>query len=62
MNSKEIYSIIISKCQNLDFILKKKFLCNFQWKEIYTLPSKVTVNAYLRQFQYKITNYNTLLE
>ena len=37
--------------------MKKKFpLFNFKWKDIYTLPRKVTINANLRSFQYKISN------
>ena len=36
---------------------KKKFaLYNLQWKDIYTLSCKVTINAYLRPFQYKMLN------
>ena len=35
---------------------KKIHLYNFQWKDIYTLPHKVTINANLRSFQYKILN------
>ena len=60
MNSKEIYYIIISPKVNIPIsrmYFKNKFpLYNFQWKEIYTLPLKVTINAYLRSFQYKIPN------
>ena len=51
MNSKEIYSIIISSRVNIPtsrIYFENKFpLCNFQWKEIYTLLLKVTINAYL---------------
>ena len=60
MNSKEIYSIIISSKVNMQTsrsCFEKKFpLYNFQWKDIYTLPRKVTINAYIRSFQYKILN------
>ena len=59
MNSKEIYSIMISSkviYQRVEFIQKKIHLYNFPWKDIYTLPSKVTTNAYIRLFQYKILN------
>ena len=59
MNSKEIYSIMISSkviYQRVEFIQKKIYLYNFPWKDIYTLPSKVTTNAYIRLFQYKILN------
>ena len=58
MNSKEIYSVIILFQVNTPTsrtYFEKKFpLYNFQWKDIYTLPRKVTINAYLRSFQYKI--------
>ena len=60
MNSKEIYSIIISSKVNIPtprtYFEKKFSLFNFQYKDIYTLPRKVTMNAYLRSFQYKILN------
>ena len=60
MNSKEIYSIIISSKVNVPtsrIYFENKFpLYNFQWKEVYTLPHKVTIDAYLRSFQYKIPN------
>ena len=60
MNSKEIYSIVISSKVNITtskICFQKKFpLYSFQWKDIYTVPRKVTVNAYLRSFQYKILN------
>ena len=52
MKSKEIYSIIISSKINVPtsriYFGNKFSLNNFQWKEIYTLPRKVTINAYLR--------------
>ena len=56
---KFILSLYHSKLiyQHLEFILKKKItLYNFQLKDIYILPRKVTINAYLRSFQYKILN------
>ena len=60
INSKEIYSIIISSKVNIPIsriYFEKKFpLYNFQWKDIYTLPRKVTINAYFRSFQYKMLN------
>ena len=60
MNSKEIYSINISSKVNIltsrSYFEKKFPLYNFHWKNIYTLPRKVTINAYLRSFQYKILN------
>ena len=60
MNSKEIYSIIISSEVNIPtsrtYFEKKIPLYNFQWKDIYTLPRKVRINACLRSFQYKILN------
>ena len=52
MNSKEIYSIIISSKVNIPtsrIYFENKFpLYNFQWKEIYTLLPKVNITAYLR--------------
>ena len=49
MNFKEVYSIIISSKVNIPTprtYFEKKFpLYNFQWKDIYTLPCKVTINA-----------------
>ena len=49
MNSKEIYSFIISSKVNIPtsrIYFEKKFpLANFQWEDIYTLPGKVTKNA-----------------
>ena len=60
INYKEIYFIIISSKVNIPtsrIYFESKFpFYNFQWKEIYTLPRKVTINAYLRSFQYKILN------
>ena len=60
MNSKEIYSINISFKVNIltsrTYFEKTFPFYNFQWKDIYTLPRKVTINAYLRSFQYKILN------
>ena len=60
LNSTEIYSIIISSKVNIltsrTYFEKKFPLYNFQWKDIYTLQRKVTINAYLRSFQYKILN------
>ena len=58
MNSKKIYSIIISpNISTSRTYFEKKFpFYNFQWKDIYTLPHKVTINAYLRPFHYKILN------
>ena len=51
MNSKEIYSIIISSKVNITtsrtYFEKKIPLYNFQWKDICTLPRKVTINPYL---------------
>ena len=49
MNSKEIYSFIISTKVNIPtsrIYFEKKFpLYNFQWEDIYTLPGKVTKNT-----------------
>ena len=53
---KKIYSIIMSSTTSRTYFEKKIPLYNFQWKDIYTLPRKVTINAYLRSFQYKILN------
>ena len=35
---------------------KKCPLYNFQWKDIYKLPCKVTINAFSRSFWYQILN------
>ena len=60
MNSKDIYSIIISSKVNIitsKIYFEKKFpLYNFQWKDIYALLRKITINAYLRSFQHNILN------
>ena len=60
MSSKEIYSIIISSKVNIptsQIHFEKIFpLCNFQWKDHYTLPHKVTINSYLGYFQCKVLN------
>ena len=61
MNSKEIHAfIIISSKVNIptsQICFEKKIpVCNFQLKGIYTLPRKVTINAYLRSLQYKLLN------
>ena len=60
MNSKEIYSITISSKVNMPtsrtYFEKKFRLYNFQWKDIDTLPRKVTINAYVRSFHSKILN------
>ena len=60
MNSKEIYSTIISPKVNIPtsrIYFEKKFpFYNFQWKDIYKLPRKVTINAYLSSFRYNVTN------
>ena len=59
-NSKEIYSIIISFKVNIPtsriYFEKIFHFYDFQWKDIYTLPHKVSINAYFRSFQYKILN------
>ena len=46
----------LKKKKNLEFILKKNFLSIIFNGKTYKLPCKVTVNAYLRSFQYKILN------
>ena len=60
LNPKEIYSIIISSKVNIltsRTYFRKGFPCyNFRWQDIYMLPCKVTINACLRSFQYKILN------
>ena len=60
MNSKEIYSIIISSKVDIPtsriYFEKKKFLSINLNGKTYTLPRKVTINACLRSFQYKIRN------
>ena len=52
--------LIISSKVNIPtsrtYFEKKIHPYNFQWKDIYTLPDKVTINANLRSFQYKILN------
>ena len=58
MNSKEVCSIHISPKVNIPtqiyFETKNFSLWMLIWREIHTLPGKVTVNAYLRSFLYKI--------
>ena len=60
MNSKEIYTIIISSkvyiATSRTYFEKQFPVYNFQWKGIYTLLRKVTINAYLRSFQYRMLN------
>ena len=64
MNSKEIYSIIMSSKINIPtsrIYFENKFPhYNFQQKDIYTFPREVTLNAcipdYSRSFQYKTLN------
>ena len=59
MNPKEIYSIIMSSKVNIPasrIYFEKKFLSIIFNRKTYTLPCKVTINAYLRSFQYKILN------
>ena len=61
MNSKEIYSIIISSKFNIPtsriYFEKRFLLYNFQRKDIYTLPRKVT----LKPTFYLIKNYIPLV-
>ena len=58
-NSKEIYSVIMPSKVNIStprLYFEKKFrLYNFLWKDIYSLPRKATINAYLRSCHYKRT-------
>ena len=58
MKCKEISIIILSKVNTptSQIFFEKRFLYNFQWKDMYTLLLKVTVNAYLGSSQYKILN------
>ena len=60
MNSNEIYWIIALSKVNIPtsriYLEKKIPLYNFQLKDIYTLPRKVIINAYLRLFQQNILN------
>ena len=60
MKSKEIYFFIISSKVSIptsQIYFEEKFsFYNFQWKDIYRLLRKVTINAYLRSFQYTILN------
>ena len=65
MNFKEIYYIIISLKVNIPtpqiyfkkgFLIFEKRFYSFRWKDFYTRPRKVTLNAYLRSLQYKILN------
>ena len=60
INSKEIYSIVISSKVNIPtsrIYFENQFPPdNFQWRDIYALPCKATISAYLRSFQYKILN------
>ena len=60
MNSKEIYTIIISFkvyiATSRTYFEKQFPVYNFQWTGIYTLLRKVTINAYLRSFQYRMLN------
>ena len=60
MNSKEIYTIIISSKVHIatsrTYFEKQFPVYNFQWTGIYTLLRKVTINAYLRSFQYRMLN------
>ena len=60
MSSNEIYSIITLSKVNIPtsriYLEKKIPLYIFQLKDIYTLPRKVIINAYLRLFQQSIRN------
>ena len=60
MNSNKIYWIITLSKVNIPtsriYLEKNIPLYNFQLKDIYTLPRKVIINAYLRLFQQNILN------
>ena len=55
---KELYSLSIVLKNEL--LMSQKYFCNifhnlqFEWKEIYPLPHKVSIDANLHMFQYKI--------
>ena len=50
LESRELY------CTSQIYFEKKFDSKELDWKVIYTLPSKVTTNTYLRSFQYKLLN------
>ena len=58
MSSKELYSILIKEFTNRpspNFYFEKIFPnMKFDWRKIYISPRILTINSYLRSFQYKI--------
>ena len=54
--SSELYSIMLSKAKpTAMFYFENKFQrIDIEWPSIYLLPRKVTLDAYMRSFQYKI--------
>ena len=66
LNSKELYSLLISAVEHQP--TSQKYFDNLfpnielPWKEIYLTGRKVTANSYLRCFNYKIINKCALFE
>ena len=60
LESRELYCIINpsrNRKPTLQIYFEKKLdTKELDWRVFYTLPRKVTTNAYLRSFQYKILN------
>ena len=60
LSSNELYSILITKYTNKasSNVYFEKVFPNMKldWRNIYILPRIITVNTYLRSFQYKILN------
>ena len=59
VNLLHIFRTLFSKTTSgwlLLYFEKRSPLYNFVWKDIYTLPQKVTINTYLTSFQHKILN------
>ena len=60
LTTKDIYNICISKkfknSTTKDFFIRKFDVRNEEWKNIYTLAGKATIDMRMRIFQYKILN------
>ena len=60
LKTKDIYNICISKkfkdSTTKDFFIRKFDVRNDEWKKIYTLAGKATIDTRMRIFQYKILN------
>ena len=60
LKTKDIYNICISKkfkdSTTKDFFIRKFDVRNEEWKKIYTLAGKATIDMRMRIFQYKILN------